>query len=131
MKVKQLKYYKLHNEVISPKFATDGSACFDIHCYLPKYTDIVTYEMGNKKILRHAQKDIETEEFLNLSNIDELPPSRVAVYEKMNRYQQTLVSDLYFADNMRKITGDYVINDRLAWAVLEKLSKKVSTRNTN
>jgi len=57
-----LKYYKMYDDVNPPKFGTEGSACFDIHCYLPKYTNIVSYEMGNKKILRHAQKDIETEE---------------------------------------------------------------------
>ena len=43
----QLKYYKLHNEVISPKFATDGSACFDICAYLDK--SVTVYRMDNYK----------------------------------------------------------------------------------
>ena len=47
MKVKQLKYYKLHNEVISPKFATDGSACFDICAYLDN--PVTAYRMYNHK----------------------------------------------------------------------------------
>jgi|TARA_R110001583_G_scaffold154592_1_gene306274 dUTP pyrophosphatase len=47
VKVKQLKYYKLHNEVISPKFATDGSACFDICAYLDN--PVTAYRMYNHK----------------------------------------------------------------------------------
>ena len=58
----ELRYYKMKEDVADPQFSTEGSACFDIHCYLPKYTDIISYEMGNKKRPRHAQKDIETEE---------------------------------------------------------------------
>ena len=45
--MKQLKYYKLHNEVISPEFATDGSACFDICAYLDK--SVTVYRMDNHK----------------------------------------------------------------------------------
>ena len=43
----KLKYYKLHNEVISPKFATDGSACFDICAYLDN--PVTAYRMYNHK----------------------------------------------------------------------------------
>ena len=43
----KLKYYKLHNEVIDPHFATDGSACFDICAYLDK--SVTVYRMDNHK----------------------------------------------------------------------------------
>ena len=43
----KLKYYKLHNEVIDPHFATEGSSCFDICAYLDK--PITVYDMQNKK----------------------------------------------------------------------------------
>ena len=43
----KLKYYKLHNEVIDPHFATDGSACFDICAYLDK--SVTVYRMDNYK----------------------------------------------------------------------------------
>ena len=43
----KLKYYKLHNEVIDPHFATDGSACFDICAYLDK--SVTVYRMNNHK----------------------------------------------------------------------------------
>ncbi len=48
-----LKYYKLHENVIAPEFATSGSACFDIHSYL---TDrAVVYTMDNQKEEREVK----------------------------------------------------------------------------
>ena len=43
----KLKYYKHHNEVIDPHFATDGAACFDICAYLDK--SVTVYRMDNHK----------------------------------------------------------------------------------
>ena len=73
--MKQLKYYKLHNEVISPKFATDGSACFDICAYLDN--PVTVYRMDN-----HKQKI--NPETVQWSDIEELqltiaPADRVLV----------------------------------------------------
>ena len=51
--MKKLKYYKLHNEVIDPKFATDGSACFDIHAYLDN--PVTVYRMNNHKEKRSPE----------------------------------------------------------------------------
>jgi len=48
-----LKYYKLHNEVIDPHFATEGSACFDIYAYLDK--PVTVYRMENHKEKRNAE----------------------------------------------------------------------------
>lgn len=67
--------------------------------------------------------NIETEDLLNISNIDELPPKQIATIKKLSLLQGKLVEDKWADDQMRMITGDYIINDRLAWAVLEKLSK--------
>jgi len=50
-----LKYYKLHDDVKDPVFATEGSACFDLHCYLSKLNQITIYEMNNNKVLRFPQ----------------------------------------------------------------------------
>ena len=70
-----LKYYKLNNEVIDPKFATDGSACFDICAYLDK--PVTAYRMNN-----HKQK--LNPETIQWSDIEELqlsiaPAERVLV----------------------------------------------------
>ena len=71
----KLKYYKLHNEVIDPHFATDGSACFDIHAYLDN--PVTVYRMDN-----HKQK--LNPETIQWSDIEELaisiaPADRVLV----------------------------------------------------
>ena len=43
-----LKYYKLDSSVKDPIFATEGSACFDIHAHIPHGTKIRIYdEFGN------------------------------------------------------------------------------------
>lgn len=34
MGLAKLEYYKLHDDVVEPDFATSGSACFDIRAYL-------------------------------------------------------------------------------------------------
>lgn len=49
----KLKYYKLHSEVIDPHFATDGSACFDIHAYLDN--PVTVYRMNNYKDIRNPE----------------------------------------------------------------------------
>ena len=71
----KLKYYKLHNEVLDPHFATDGSACFDIHAYLDN--PVTVYRMNN-----HKQK--LNPERIQWSDIEELqlaiaPADRVLV----------------------------------------------------
>jgi len=73
--MKKLKYYKLHNEVLNPHFATDGSACFDIHAYLDN--PVTVYRMDN-----HKQK--LNPETIQWSDIEELtisiaPADRVLV----------------------------------------------------
>jgi len=71
----KLKYYKLHDEVIDPHFATEGSACFDICAYLDK--PVTAYRMYN-----HKQK--LNPETVQWSDIEELqltiaPADRVLV----------------------------------------------------
>ena len=71
----KLKYYKLHNEVIDPHFATDGSACFDICAYLDK--SVTVYRMDN-------HKETLNPETIQWSDIEELqlsiaPADRVLV----------------------------------------------------
>lgn len=50
-----LKYYKMNEEVKEPLFSTEGSACFDLHVYLPTvYSDstdnfITVYGRDNQK----------------------------------------------------------------------------------
>ena len=39
-----LKYFKLHPDVKAPMFATEGSACFDIHAFIPDGTEVVAYD---------------------------------------------------------------------------------------
>ena len=51
----KLKYYKIKKDARAPKFATPGSACFDLHCYLDQDNPITIYEMDNKKVLRFAE----------------------------------------------------------------------------
>jgi len=50
-----LNYYKLYDDVHEPHFATEGSACFDLHCHLIQNNPVTIYEMDNKKVLRLTQ----------------------------------------------------------------------------
>jgi dUTP pyrophosphatase len=73
--MKKLKYYKLHDEVIDPHFATEGSACFDICAYLDN--PVTVYRMDN-------QKEKINPETIQWSDIEELqlsiaPAERVLV----------------------------------------------------
>ena len=49
----KLNYYKLHDEVQDPHFATDGSACFDIYAYLDN--PVIVYGMDNRKEKRNPE----------------------------------------------------------------------------
>ncbi len=60
----KLKYYKMKQDVQDPIFATDGSACFDIHAYLSEENKIwsglpkpvvTIYNMENKKEIRECK----------------------------------------------------------------------------
>jgi len=71
----KLKYYKLHNEVLDPHIATEGSACFDIHAYLDN--PVTVYRMNNHKEKRNP-------ETIQWSDIEELqlalgPAERVLI----------------------------------------------------
>ena len=59
----KLKYYKMKHDVTDPVFATSGSACFDMFCYICEQGRITTntvpplvtiYTMDNKKELREC-----------------------------------------------------------------------------
>jgi dUTP pyrophosphatase len=47
----ELQYYKIHEDVIDPTYATEFSACFDIRSYLKTGQKIRTYTPSNKEIL--------------------------------------------------------------------------------
>ena len=71
----KLNYYKLHDEVKDPQFATDGSACFDICAYLDN--PVTVYSMNNHKEKRSP-------ETVQWSDIEELqisiaPADRVLI----------------------------------------------------
>lgn len=71
----KLKYFKLHDGVSDPHFATDGSACFDICAYL--YKPVTVHRMQNYKEQIHP-------ETIQWSDIEELtisiaPADRVLV----------------------------------------------------
>jgi len=42
-----VKFYCLYNDVVAPKYATKGSACFDIYAYLNQYEIIKSYDSFN------------------------------------------------------------------------------------
>jgi len=45
----QLSFYKIYDDVISPKHATSQSACFDIHAYIKDDIPVTVYGMENLK----------------------------------------------------------------------------------
>jgi len=53
-----LKYYKLDPSVKEPIFATEGSACFDIHAHIPSETEIkIRDEFGHEATLKSDKSD--------------------------------------------------------------------------
>ena len=59
----KLKYFKLHDDAKDPKFATDGSACFDICAYIHK--PVTVHKMENYKEQIHPER-------IQWSDIEEL-----------------------------------------------------------
>ena len=56
----KLKYYKMREMVKSPKFGTEGSACFDICAFLEEGMEITVYRMNNLKVkVRPEWYDVE------------------------------------------------------------------------
>jgi dUTP pyrophosphatase len=51
----EMKFYKMYKDVKEPKFATKGSACFDIHAHIPLDCSFVVYDMSNNKIERKPE----------------------------------------------------------------------------
>ena len=51
----KLKYFKMYEDVVVPEFATEGSACFDIHAHIPDGCSFVVYDMSNNKIERKPE----------------------------------------------------------------------------
>jgi deoxyuridine 5'-triphosphate nucleotidohydrolase len=48
---KKLGFFKMDHRVIDPYFATEGSACFDVHAFLPDERKLIEgYNYINKKI---------------------------------------------------------------------------------
>jgi len=52
MSVSELKCYKTYQDIVLPKFATDGSACFDIAFQMAGKFDYKVYNQNNKEITR-------------------------------------------------------------------------------
>ncbi len=48
--MEQLKFYKMYEDVLDPKFGTKRSACFDIHAYLKNGDNVTCYTPNNKQI---------------------------------------------------------------------------------
>jgi dUTP pyrophosphatase len=51
----KLKYFKMNEDVTTPKFATEGSACFDICAYIKEDMEISVYDMSNRKHKRKPE----------------------------------------------------------------------------
>ena len=45
-----LGYYKMNDDVLDPVVATSGSACFDLHAYLPADIEVKCYTSMNAKM---------------------------------------------------------------------------------
>ena len=71
----KLKYFKLHDDAKEPIFATDGSACFDIHAYLHK--PVTVHRMENYKEKIHPER-IQWEDIEELQ-ISIAPADRILI----------------------------------------------------
>jgi len=54
-----LNYYKQYEDVLDPKFSTEGAACFDIHAYLKPGTVVKCYDENNE-VYTQTVSDVET-----------------------------------------------------------------------
>ncbi len=55
-----LEYYALRNNVIPPKFATNGSACFDLHAHLSGVEIIKAYDTKNHSVILEVKRNAVT-----------------------------------------------------------------------
>ena len=51
-----LYFYKIHSEVKDPVRATEGSACFDLHASLPKFSAVKVYENNFEEVDKRDRK---------------------------------------------------------------------------
>ena len=83
-----LNYYKQYEDVLDPKFSTEGAACFDIHAYLKPGTVVKCYDENNE-VYTQTVSDVEAPlfpavEFVSTTNkpansIIILPNSRIMI----------------------------------------------------
>jgi dUTP pyrophosphatase len=52
-----LKFYKMNEEVLSPKYATEKSACFDLYAWIPPEHSFDCFTPSNKKIVIKSDRD--------------------------------------------------------------------------
>ena len=56
--LKNLKIYKMFDDVTIPTFASKGSACFDLHAYITKDHGVTAFtDAGSKKIPKQVKND--------------------------------------------------------------------------
>lgn len=67
-----LKFYKMSEDVLDPKFGTEGSACFDLHAYLKPGSSIVGYTPYNKKIPLYVKTTPESTGFITIVSGDRI-----------------------------------------------------------
>ncbi len=109
-----LYYFKLDSAVKDPVRATEGSACFDLHSYLPESSEVKIYLNNNEEVDKRTRKVAKGRVQINPNERALIPtglifdiPSNHSI-RLYPRSSLALKHGLTLANNVGIIDSDYV-----------------------
>ena len=109
-----LYYFKTNSEVKNPIRATEGSACFDLHSFLPENSEVKVYLNSNEEVDKRIRKVVDGKVQVNPHERALIPTGLIFDIQKGHsirlypRSSLALKNGLILANNVGIIDSDYV-----------------------
>lgn len=109
-----LHYFKTESGVKDPIRATEGSACFDLHSFLPENSEVKVYTNNFEEIDKRARKVVDGKVQINPKERVLIPTGLIFDIQKSYsirlypRSSLALKNGLTLANNVGIIDSDYV-----------------------
>lgn len=112
-----LGIHKLHENVKTPEYGTDGSSCFDLRVFYDGVGQkVVVYSRTNEKIYKHVQKNQAGELFIHLEPQERMLVPTGIVFDIPDNYEVkiyprsgvALKRGLGLANSVAVIDSDYI-----------------------
>ena len=109
-----LHYFKTNSEVKDPIRATEGSACFDLHSFLPENSEVKAYLNNNEEVDKRIRKVVNGKVQINPHERVLIPTGLIFDIQRgysirlYPRSSLALNNGLILANNVGIIDSDYV-----------------------